>query len=234
MKNVLNVLKRVLVILLGILAVLFIITGIFVLVTFFRFKMALDACAAQNSVRAELQENRIELNMDDYCVIPSGLTAVEGTWGTYAIDGISVDDIVYMQDLWSTHILLRRDSKIKNPLFDLECKAFSVNGVKADIKYTESIRAALKGPQVSGVISGESVGYSIYLNSECGLLFAGEIIRVEATEENERAYFIEGFGGYNKYLLEDSDGLYTWLDENVFTESEENGDGTDEEILTAA
>ena len=214
--------KRTLLVLLSILAVIFLITGIIATIFVYGVWRGLEDCAAQNTVRLELTEDRIELDTSEYYVYDDGLTVVEDTWGICSIDGISVDDIVYTQEMLGIRkLLLNRKSEIKDPLYDLECKGFYVKGVSGDFRYARLVKDALRGTAVPSPVSGEKVDFVICLNSEKGLYFKGKLICVEATEERDRTYYVTRVGERSYYVLEDVNGLYEWLDINVFSEAEE-------------
>ena len=192
-----------------------------------------------STVRTELLENRIELDGDYYEVDKFGVISIIDSGAIYEIPGISTDDIVCANryPLYYHHelptIYLNPNSEIKDPVLDLESKALVMNGVEVPIAYSEVIKTAIKGGNL-GNRSGERTTFKIYLNDNNSFYFKGEIIRVEATEKSELRYYCSGcrdnnVGDITYHLLEDKDGFYDWLDENIFLGTEENGGETDGE-----
>ena len=177
--------------------------------------------------------------MDYYEVDKSGLVSIIDSGAIYEISGISTDDIVcaYRYPLYYLHelptIYLNPHSEIKEPVLDLESKAFVVNGVETPIEYSEIIKTAMKSGNL-GYNPGKRTNFKIYLNDGNSFYFKGEIIRVEATEKYELRYYCSGYRGDSTYhLLEDIDGFYDWLDENIFVTTEENSEAVENELPEA-
>ena len=201
--------------------------------------IAIQSSMEVSTVRTELLENRIELAADCYEVDKYGVISIIDSGAIYEIPGISTDDIVcaYRSTIYFSYeeptIYLNPCSEIKDPVLDLESKALVVNGVEVPIAYSEVIKTAIKGGNL-GNRSGERTTFKIYLNDNNSFYFKGEIIRVEATEKSELRYYCSGYkdiiDAIPYHLLEDKDGFYDWLDENIFLGTEENGGETDGEV----
>ena len=194
--------------------------------------IAFQSSMEVSTVRTELLENRIELDVDYYEVDKFGVISIIDSGAIYEIPGISTDDIVCANryPLYYHHelpiIYLNPNSEIKDPVLDLESKTLVVNGVEAPIAYSEVIKTAIKGDNI-GYHHGEKTNFKIYLNDNNSFYFKGEIIRVEATEKYELRYYCSGcrdnnVGDIPYHLLEDLDGFYDWLDENVFNDTGKN------------
>ena len=229
MKKTKAILKRVLIAVLAITLI-----GILVLSGYFLgFSViivgAVESCRNEGAERSRLEENRIELTEEYYGVVYGELVSINGALWSHEIPGISSDDIVFLEGMYkgTGRILLNRESEIKVPLLDLENRAFAVDGADAPLGYSELIKRAVNGTRLPDV-SGEAVNFRIYLNDNNSFYFKGELIRVEATEEHERRYYCSGYSdgfhsNYKYYLIEDTDGFYAWLDENIFNTEESGG-----------
>ena len=235
MKKFKTLLKRLLIAILVIALISLLVFGGHLLVFSIIIVGAVKSCQNESAARASLGDNRIELSDDYYEIVYSELVSIKGALWSYEIPGISSDDIVFLGGMYvgTGRILLNRESEIKEPILDLESKAFVVNGVEAPLEYSEIIKTAMKSGNL-GYNPGEKTNFKIYLSDNNSFYFKGEILRVEATEKYELRYYCSGYNHNATYhLLEDKDGFYDWLDENIFVTTEENSESVENELPAA-
>lgn len=202
-----------------------IILGIYMLCLGITMKAGLDSCQAKSTARAELEKKRIELNTDTYGVNTDHLIEIEEAWGAYEIPGISKDDILILTDMYDTRILIGQASELTNPLFDLECRAFEIGNHETPVGYAEIIKDALKkGKTISRPnYSSLPTIYRIYLDDGISFFYIGSIYKIKSDSITEGGYVLIDYSeNTTRYLpLEDKDGFYDWLDENVFNDTDE-------------
>lgn len=220
------ILKRLLIAVLAIMLIVLLVLGGYLLAFSIIIVGALESCRIEGAERSRLEENRIELTEEYYGVVYDELVSIKGALWAHEIPGISSDDIVFLEGMYkgTGRLLLNRESKIKVPLLDLESMAFVVNGTEVPLEYTDLIKKTMNGGRHPD-IKGETVNFRIYLNDNNSFYFKGKLIRIEATEEHERRYYCSGYSdgfhsNYKYYLIEDTDGFYAWLDENIFNNTD--------------
>ncbi len=216
MSRVATAVKWILWTLLGVICVSLVLGGMFSL----RFILAVDSCSKSNEHRASLTEGRTELNLDYYGADQDKLKLIDG--GVYEIPGIDIEDIVCSTVYWfgqpsgkPLNILLTPDSDIKEPVLDLSGKRLTVRAVDAPTEYAELIKAAMKGDRHQGIEWSDKASLRIYLGENGSFYFQSAIYLYEKADGSGRAYFVQGANGLY-YELTDTEGLYDWLDTNVF------------------
>ena len=184
------------------------------------FVLAINSCEQSNARRNELTEGRVELNLDYYGSDVGKLELIDG--GVYGIPGIDTKDIVCSTVYWfgqpngePMKILLAPDSAIKEPVFDLVGKRVTVRGADAPTEYAEIIKAAMKGDRHQGIEWTDQAPLCIYLGDNGSFYFHSSVYLYDAADGRGRVYFVQGTNGLY-YELTDTEGLYDWLDTNVF------------------
>lgn len=168
------------------------------------------------------------------------------------IDGVDPEKMYYL-DSWDvdyfgedktvTGVYVAPDSGIKEPVleFDWYRIGFIIAGsgwVNINSRgYFDTIKNALNSSEIevedSNIIRGKTI--YIFLDETENLYFRGTVRRIRKNNEAERFYTIRAYldGEYREFLLEDKDGFYDWLDENIFVDAEENNESL-EDIAPAA
>lgn len=221
MKIFLRILKYLLIILLGLLIIALLVVGALLL----WLKTESASCEAKQEVRAELTEGRTELSADCYGADQRRLKLIDG--GVYEIPGIPSEDIVCSTVYWfgqpngePLKILLSPDSEINEPVHELDCKGVAVGGIDAPTEYAEIVKSALNGDIYRKIESKESRGIKVYLGEDKSFWFSGSVYLSEAMGERGRVYYVRENDIYHE--LEDRDGFYDWLDENIFGKADIN------------